>query len=675
MNMMATTPAAAPSSPEPSSTDKVSSVKESAPVETGKSELNTTGTSTSSRSELAREVSSSQDTAPLSQSLNFDALPGATSEKANVGSIFQQLRAASSAQTDVTPTTTTPVKDEAIPTTSLMGDPKVEQVRKDFQELVGSLKANGYDTNSIGVTRGVISASPTGAGIDDIRKYEDENRPFTLYSASNPVQYLREIQGKNIFVDKGLNPDATKEDKLRLPPYFAVVNANTAGDRTVQVHDMLAPAGSRPIEANLKAGDTNSVAELTAQLTADFKEGARSGRFATAIQNIPEKRLYDPSFELVPTSDTKGQAALVDLIKKQESFQITSTPPHAETDRSYQPITLTPEQIGSKGIRINGELSSLEFGKDVPVETSTTGPDGKLTSINGKPLLESSVDKFGNHIDQAFLNSYPVDKGTLVPVTLEIRPPYPVSKNGEEFVKLDIDLTAHGYGVVSGIERKTLKKVDAADGLPVYTDFSTPERDATFKAGAAPMRNGIREAEAEFKVKPENSIDQLVVLNTESKNAFFSKVNPRTVSVHDEHIIGVSPAGLQNTGKHEAYHAIDGFYDYNLSAGKVQDFHKAQSGKDGKFFTTLNEGNFLVGSDPHSGHSQDNTRELFASLMNSTARPNWEQHVAQQSPEFRATYREALISARDQLQETKDFPQDAPILKTIAQRIEQLDPK
>ena len=124
-------------------------------------------------------------------------------------------------------------------------------------------------------------------------------------------------------------------------------------------------------------------------------------------------------------------------------------------------------------------------------------------------------------------------------------------------------------------------------------------------------------------------------MNSFTANAYFSVLNPNAFVVQTEELR--TGGNILQTANHEKYHLFDCHYKFWLSGGKFEKLFEQEldSERGAAFFDQLNESSFYADMKGHGGHSRDDRRETFASLMNSLTPPKWEKRIKMQESLFR----------------------------------------
>lgn len=189
--------------------------------------------------------------------------------------------------------------------------------------------------------------------------------------------------------------------------------------------------------------------------------------------------------------------------------------------------------------------------------------------------------------------------------------------------------------------------------------------------GLDALRQGTGLAEALFGYQPGEVVDIIRFVQSPESNASVAHSQPSVVtassgilddsyssSPHPEHL-------LRLIGLHEGSHAVQ--HSLELPLESLSSFHEqVRTSNKTELLEHLNESE--VYPFVHSGgHAEQNTNELFASLITSLHLPDWSTWIRQSPPEFYSLYDEALGALQADLGSANLAP-DSPIHQLILNR-------
>ena len=537
--------------------------------------------------------------------------------------------------------------------------------KKDLREMIGALKANGHG-DMIQIVRGVAVHDRDSITAMKLFRELGPADAFSVRESSTPAAYLRQYGSARAVTSRDLLPRGEK--KIDLVPFGLLITPLSDSDPDkirVQVIDYLAPGKASVLDKRINLEDPDQRKEISDQMLKVFRKRLHGGVYASAIESAVPSKDYEPVLT-AHHSRLNPAGGLNTLSQNFKTAAFVVLPNGAAREKSFQEVAVPMSKVES-GIAINGEIQAIEMHRDVTLKAGgfTLDSAGRVTSVGGQPVATAYFDKNGNYITRGFSYSRNPEPGDTVRESIEIKPPYNFSVRGEKNSRVSVDLSPLGYDKETKLAvSRTLDRITMDGGIPIYTDTDPKNLVRNYKKQIARLADGVSEAEKLFNLVPGTDIQQIAVLNSDRPNASFSKLNPATITILDERL---AEKGAKEVARHESFHLVDGKFDYKLSAG-LEPLQQRLLQSSPAFFRKLNESSFIpeIGT---GGHSNENSREFFASLMNSVVNERCEERLKKMDPEFRKNYAEALETIRGQFAATPGFPQSAPIIALIDRRL------
>lgn len=232
---------------------------------------------------------------------------------------------------------------------------------------------------------------------------------------------------------------------------------------------------------------------------------------------------------------------------------------------------------------------------------------------------------------------------------------------------ISVDLTQFGLGEYRMIAASSAippMKVQVA-GSP-YRFYSTlfradqPKADGLVERISGAM-NGVERA---FGIPSGASLKNCVFVPSAHKNAHFSLANPGSIFIWDEFLTDLGLGKLDFIIAHESFHAIDFEFGITKSESLARLFPSPE------FCAFIDEKNFL--SAGIGGHSGENEKELFATLMNTIYSASWEDWLKKMEDAPYAIlheYEKALVALKSALVEKVPKIENAPIFAELERRL------
>ena len=543
---------------------------------------------------------------------------------------------------------------------------RIPAEKKDLLEIIAEAKANGSG-QLLEIVRGV--AMPDGAGSAAMRilAQQDENRPYSSFTGNSPAEIVR-LYGSALAKADSRIIDPEKRHTVPIPVFGMLVSypSPTDPDRVqVQVHDYLAPGPSLVLNKQIDLTDKAQCRSVIDVLNETFSKNYRGGVYKKAVEDATPAPDFKPALSIHQTELNPPNS--FDKIKADfPRLNFDVLPRGAVDEKSFEDIRI-PTELVRKGIAVNGEIRRIGGIREITLRNGefTLDPEGRLQTVEGQPATTQFSDKYGNMVLRQFSSSRHPEAGDTVLQLLEIAPPLNFPIDGERMRTLKVDLSQFGYGDNLNLATcRTLDPVSRVGKISVYTDTDADRIKHDHGRQLAKFVEGIKETEKLFRLKSGKDITTIAVLDSESANASYSNLNPNSIKILDE----ILPSkGMLEIGRHESLHLVDGKYDNKPSAALEPLYQKLQAENPG-FFAKVNENSFIPGV-PQGGHSADNTKEMFASLLNSAISRTCEEQLGKQDQQFRSAFAEGLKLVRDCLRSLPDFPQNAPIFGLLDRRL------
>lgn len=315
----------------------------------------------------------------------------------------------------------------------------------------------------------------------------------------------------------------------------------------------------------------------------------------------------------------------------------------------------------------------------------------------------SFKDKYGNTITIPITAAYRANNRVMIEVTPSLGLDANESSTEATF---SLDLSKLGLGDHPNllmVHVPQLVKIEDLDSP--YNFYSSLKVEDTKKAEAfyELAAQQLKEAERLLGVKPGSLVRNVILVPSEHANAYAHLNQGDTIFISEEMISKLIEDKIDFVYFHEVSHLFDyahGFSDSRMfqNLWKLLDdlfdqvYLKVFMQIDKKtresftfehyqylrnwvaqqiFFGAFNEKSFYRTWD--GGHSEDNARELFASLLNGILSPYWQEVVDDMSEETLFLYQASLNSTRNTLLKEHPAIQEAPIFKKLEDRIGTLE--
>lgn len=335
------------------------------------------------------------------------------------------------------------------------------------------------------------------------------------------------------------------------------------------------------------------------------------------------------------------------------------------------------EEIGQKPIQINGQLLSMRLCRQ---DADHQTPEDSTAPAPTLQVDEPYTDRFGNYITHARIAGAGSDQSSGRIIDIQI----PISfletrEGGSQTREISVDLSRLRPDgpplLLQGLLLdKPVRPLDSPGPLDVYTNMS--ERETKRKFGPQLLLIQASAKSAAAYCGATQHLKRIYLVNGEASNAFLLRTNTETLVFQDELLDTDNRERLSLAASHEAYHLADAAFDWRLSGGAFQHHYQRLLRQNKSFLQDINETFFLfekrsaVSTCSHFGHARDNSKELFASFVNSLNHPRWSERMQEMSPEFRESYLKTLRILRRNLRSIEGFPKDAPLLGDLKKRIQ-----
>lgn len=409
-------------------------------------------------------------------------------------------------------------------------------------------------------------------------------------------------------------------------------------------------------------------------------------RYEEISPDVEAARHHVYTFDIVRDKELKPEQkeSLIELAKKYD-IKFSAVPIGGEVDRVPPPFRITEEIATDLAhpVIVHGEITDIDIIERRMRSAVVKG--GLEGTVDNKKAFEKGYDDYGNFVVHSYLVAYhpdPHEKKREVGERFMVYPPRALGQKTDQPKATDFKLTGDVAAVIEGVVYQEIQhpvqSITAGErAYDVYSNLDHGTAQKEFGKFFAPIADGAYAAERLLGKEDGKSVQKIYIANSKHPNAFFHPKDPDTIVVQDEWLR--RRPGTHNAfaaGFHEAEHLLD--MQFNISdheAVKVAyNQIKAQTRQDRErdkksFFDFINESFFLEALDSDGGHSADNEKEFFATLMNTLNNPHWQSMFKGEGARWTNTYRDALCAVRTALLAITDISSQAPIFTLLEERI------
>lgn len=205
------------------------------------------------------------------------------------------------------------------------------------------------------------------------------------------------------------------------------------------------------------------------------------------------------------------------------------------------------------------------------------------------------------------------------------------------------------------------RTIETPDGEPLEVYEYGPGRSVPDKI-VQQIASGVGSAEKAFET---DVIERLVLSPALNPNAYFSRLNPDTITMYKSILTNETIARV--AARHETGHAL--YTRHNIS---LDDFLAAEEASHGRVMNLFNESESITGA--IGGHVFDNGSELFTSFLNTMlefhSEVDWQRWLAKRPAAVPALHR--LLPAVIDAIKTAQPSSNPPVLDFLQQRLDTL---
>lgn len=344
-------------------------------------------------------------------------------------------------------------------------------------------------------------------------------------------------------------------------------------------------------------------------------------------------------------------------------------------------LKLVPEGGEGLGYGDNGDdlILDTEVLRNLKNPISVNGRVSEVSLLFEREEVEGAfeghfIDKYGNSVS---VDSEPIGHGSeFVSVSIVLPVEFEKGTKKEKLSNLEIDLSQIGLGDLRGLIRfREEREVKTGMDLDhrIYSNIDHDYVVNEWGRNLPQISEAVKSAEKLFGFKPGERIQNVMICNASTENAYASSMNPDSIFFHDEILIGNTDNAeqIKIASMHEAWHCLD--FQLGLISAGLEDVYNKYADR-ANLFDQLDEGNFLDTDETEivGGHSHGNPAEFLASLLSSLQHPEWEKAVSEKGGAFLDFYQESLGAVKTTLDGVSgvDIEQDAPIRGLLDARIE-----
>ena len=483
-----------------------------------------------------------------------------------------------------------------------------------------------------------------------------------LYDSPSPFSIFENMQG-----------DATLTNNLdsNIAPVtlfgFSVVSEKvTEGSHKNSIHvrliDCLTKGAPVAFEAYVSPSDLPTFKkEFAEKISAEYRQ--RLPQWKATIDTITP--MAHPEQYAGITYIPKVPSQKLDKLTDFKLSIAVDTAGRESTADHYVPIDI--DLLNNGSLSIHGSLQSIVLSRSIPISEIKRDANDRLISINGSELYQHYIDDAGNIVSRVRSTYVGAKKGDAAFETITIKIPNQYANSKE----IAVDLKSLGLDKVTfPIQQNGIPIiVKGNEQVPTFHSFEPlTSLGPKYPILIDKVKNGIQSGLQMLGQIDLSLVQHVVISQTFDENAYFARVNPSTIVVQDQ-VLKKHPAAALFVARHETFHLIDGTYNYSLSDGALKAFHESLLKRDdeGKsFFTKINEST-VYGE--FGGHAQENSRELFASLMNALSHPDYQKKLSHFSWQDKLDLHNALDALRTNLHNQKNIPESALIFLRIQEML------